>query len=615
MSATAVQQFRLRWNNHQPNFISVFTTLLNSESLVDVTLGAEGKHVQAHKVVLSACSSYFQTLFTLNPCQHPIVLLKDVKYDDLKVIVDFMYYGEVNVSQEQLPAILKTAEMLKVKGLAEMPEQNNISLSKSRSLSSDKGDEVATPPGDSASGWGSDSVRHSPSPQPMSPAMRRKRLRKTSTGSGSGSTERTSEEQSVDINVVKAEPMSFQSEGESIRSSSSLRNSLQEVSTESEPPDGSVESVEDPSHMHSSQESSTGPIVDSNPGTSSMYNPTPGKFGSKRGRLLMRQSRVKNVRDPKDCDSGVTLSQASPESDDQSSSHLHSSVKVEQSPDCLPSNPLSSRGSSPVPLRDVSVRREGSREKFTTVTVSSSGGHQITVPGLRIERQSSDSKQQSAAQSPQPSSQSMSLLSVPTTYLVKQHSHPNLPSHSSAPLVNIVQRQHSQPSRLPTQHHPLMSSISFERMSTESEPSPTSQPASSSPSSSAGSAQLMRLVSEPALSLRRTTSSPQQSSSPLDFGPNSSMTIEPARSGHCPVQREGPALGCNFCWNTIDNHGRTLRRKTKYHCPECKTNLCIVPCFQEYHEQQSQKEAALGTLTTGSTSSTMVRLLPKTSSI
>lgn len=48
--------------------------------------------------------------------------------------------------------------------------------------------------------------------------------------------------------MVKAEPMSFQSEGESIRSSSSLRNSLQEASTESEPgaPDGSTESVEDP---------------------------------------------------------------------------------------------------------------------------------------------------------------------------------------------------------------------------------------------------------------------------------------------------------------------------------------------------------------------------------
>lgn len=57
-----------------------------------------------------------QSLFTVNPCKHPIVILKDVKFVDLKVMVDFMYYGEVNVSQEQLPHILKTAEMLKIKG-------------------------------------------------------------------------------------------------------------------------------------------------------------------------------------------------------------------------------------------------------------------------------------------------------------------------------------------------------------------------------------------------------------------------------------------------------------------------------------------------------------------
>lgn len=60
-----MQQFCLRWNNHQPNFISVFSSLLNSETLVDVTLAAEGRHLQAHKVVLSACSSYFQVIFKI----------------------------------------------------------------------------------------------------------------------------------------------------------------------------------------------------------------------------------------------------------------------------------------------------------------------------------------------------------------------------------------------------------------------------------------------------------------------------------------------------------------------------------------------------------------------
>ena len=39
--------------------------------------------------------------------------------------------------------------------------------------------------------------------------------------------------------------------------------------------------------------------------------------------------------------------------------------------------------------------------------------------------------------------------------------------------------------------------------------------------------------------------------------------------------RDGPALSCNYCWNTTDGSGRILRRKTKYLCPECQTNLCI----------------------------------------
>lgn len=72
------------------------------------------------------------------------------------------------------------------------------------------------------------------------------------------------------------------------------------------------------------------------------------------------------------------------------------------------------------------------------------------------------------------------------------------------------------------------------------------------------------------------------------------------RSSHCPVIRMGPALGCNFCWNTIDAHGRILRRKTKYHCPECQTNLCIVPCFQEYHERKDNEPVSANSVSNNS---------------
>lgn len=53
-------QFCLRWNNHQPNMVSVFTSLLQNDQLVDVTLLAENNEIHAHKMVLAACSPYFQ---------------------------------------------------------------------------------------------------------------------------------------------------------------------------------------------------------------------------------------------------------------------------------------------------------------------------------------------------------------------------------------------------------------------------------------------------------------------------------------------------------------------------------------------------------------------------
>ncbi|XP_045461828.1 protein tramtrack, beta isoform isoform X2 [Harmonia axyridis] len=205
-----MQQYCLRWNNHQPNFISVFSSLLNSESLVDVTLAAEGRHLQAHKVVLSACSTYFQSLFTINPCQHPIVILKDVKFLDLKIMVDFMYYGEVNVSQEQLPHILKTAEMLKIKGLAEIPVDQSMTR---QDNTSDRAELLTTVD----TSWNNETIqnRSSPSPCPSSPSCRRKRLRKSSTGSGSGSLEKSVDESHLseschtNINVetvIKSDP-------------------------------------------------------------------------------------------------------------------------------------------------------------------------------------------------------------------------------------------------------------------------------------------------------------------------------------------------------------------------------------------------------------------------
>lgn len=120
------QQFCLRWNNYQSNLTSVFDQLLQSESFVDVTLACDGHSIKAHKMVLSACSPYFQTLFFDNPCQHPIIIMRDVKWPELKAVVEFMYKGEINVSQDQIGPLLKVAEMLKIRGLAEVNSEESL---------------------------------------------------------------------------------------------------------------------------------------------------------------------------------------------------------------------------------------------------------------------------------------------------------------------------------------------------------------------------------------------------------------------------------------------------------------------------------------------------------
>ncbi|KAJ9587695.1 hypothetical protein L9F63_018875 [Diploptera punctata] len=113
------QQFSLRWNNYLSHITCAFDSLRSDEDLVDVTLSCEGKRIRAHKMLLSACSTYFRDLFKENPCQHPVIIFRNVKFEDLAALVDFMYQGEVNVVQDQLASFLTTAELLAVQGLSD----------------------------------------------------------------------------------------------------------------------------------------------------------------------------------------------------------------------------------------------------------------------------------------------------------------------------------------------------------------------------------------------------------------------------------------------------------------------------------------------------------------
>merc|ERR1712168_741723 len=85
----------------------------------DVTLACDDSQIQAHKVILSACSPFFRNVLRRNPHQHPLLYLKGVNYTNLQSVLNFMYYGEVSVAQEELNSFLSVAEDLNVKGLTQ----------------------------------------------------------------------------------------------------------------------------------------------------------------------------------------------------------------------------------------------------------------------------------------------------------------------------------------------------------------------------------------------------------------------------------------------------------------------------------------------------------------
>jgi len=126
----------LNWNNHKSTIFHILSILREKERYTDVSLACQGKFYQVHKLVLSACSEYFESIFENTPCKHPVIVLKDIKSDDLEALLSYMYEGVVSVAQNDLARLIKVAELLQIKGLAipdePPPSPENINVRESK---------------------------------------------------------------------------------------------------------------------------------------------------------------------------------------------------------------------------------------------------------------------------------------------------------------------------------------------------------------------------------------------------------------------------------------------------------------------------------------------------
>ena len=128
------EKFCLKWNDFQQNIISSFGDLRKDNDFSDVTLVCEeDQKIEAHRIILTACSPFFSSVLKKNKHSHPLIYMRGLKAKDLVAILDFIYYGEANICQDDLEGFLALAEELQLKGLAKSEDpamydtQENIS--------------------------------------------------------------------------------------------------------------------------------------------------------------------------------------------------------------------------------------------------------------------------------------------------------------------------------------------------------------------------------------------------------------------------------------------------------------------------------------------------------
>ncbi|CAG0902270.1 unnamed protein product, partial [Darwinula stevensoni] len=116
-TAAMSNKYNLKWNSHHAETFLSFENLRHREMFVDVTLSCNGQFVKAHKLVLCAGSGYFERVLDKDGPVIPIIHFYGVEMHLLKLLVEFMYCGEVEVPASDLEKFIEVAENLEVKGL------------------------------------------------------------------------------------------------------------------------------------------------------------------------------------------------------------------------------------------------------------------------------------------------------------------------------------------------------------------------------------------------------------------------------------------------------------------------------------------------------------------
>ena len=113
------ENYKLTWHTYSDHLRDMMEAMMINDNFADVTLVTDDrKKIKAHRNILSACSSVFKEILSMDPQNyHPLIYLKGIQYMEMEPILQFIYLGEARFYEERMIEFLDAAKNLDIKEL------------------------------------------------------------------------------------------------------------------------------------------------------------------------------------------------------------------------------------------------------------------------------------------------------------------------------------------------------------------------------------------------------------------------------------------------------------------------------------------------------------------
>ena len=113
----------MKWDAYSDHLRGMLHEMMKSEELTDVTLVCDDKiQFNAHKIILSGCSSVFKSIMKDLPHGSSVIYLRGIQHQEMESILEFIYLGVATFSKERMNEFLRVAHNLEIKDISKCVE-------------------------------------------------------------------------------------------------------------------------------------------------------------------------------------------------------------------------------------------------------------------------------------------------------------------------------------------------------------------------------------------------------------------------------------------------------------------------------------------------------------